>query len=45
MEGVPADIRKRQVAHFYCADPNYGIGVATRIGLSASDLPAVRAAE
>jgi catalase len=28
------------VKHFYRADPDYGIGVATRMGLSASDLPA-----
>jgi catalase len=45
MEGVPAEIVKRQVAHFYRADPDYGIGVATRIGLAASDLSASQAAE
>jgi catalase len=45
MEGVPMEIVKRQVAHFYRADPDYGIGVATRMGLSASDLPAAQAAE
>jgi len=45
MHGVPLEIAKRQVVHFYRADPNYGIGVATRIGLSASDLPSAVAAE
>jgi catalase len=45
MDGVPVEIVKRQVAHFYRADPDYGIGVATRMGLSASDLPAAQAAE
>ena len=45
MEGVPMEIIKRQVAHFYRADPDYGIGVANRMGLAASDLSAARAAE
>jgi catalase len=45
MEGVPLEIVTRQVVHFYRADPDYGIGVATRMGLSASDLPAAVAAE
>jgi catalase len=40
MQGVPMEIVKRQVAHFYKADPDYGLGVATRMGLSAADLPA-----
>jgi catalase len=40
MQGVPMEIVKRQVAHFYKADPDYGIGVATRMGLSAADVPA-----
>jgi len=39
MQGVPADIVKRQTTHFYRADPDYGVGVATRMGLSAIDLP------
>jgi catalase len=39
MQGVPVEIVKRQVAHFYRADPAYGLGVATRMGLSAADLP------
>jgi catalase len=45
MQGVPVEIVKRQVAHFYKADPNYGIGVATRMGLGVKDLPSLRAAE
>src|SRR5215470_11472260 len=45
MHGVSIEIVKRQIAHFYRADPNYGIGVATRMGLSASDLPTATAAE
>ncbi len=45
MQGVPIDIVKRQIGHFYKADPEYGIGVATRMGLSASNLPAAQAAE
>jgi catalase len=45
MQGVPAEIVKRQIGHFYRADPNYGIGVASRMGLSVSDLPSAVAAE
>jgi catalase len=45
MDGVPVEIVKRQVAHFYRADPDYGIGVATRMGVAASDLPGAQAAE
>jgi catalase len=45
MAGVPMEIVKRQVAHFYRADPDYGIGAATRMGLAGSDLPLARAAE
>jgi catalase len=45
MDGVPVEIVKRQVAHFFRADPDYGIGVATRMGLSVNDLPASQAAE
>jgi catalase len=42
MEGVPVEIVKRQIVRFYRAD--YGIGVATRMGLSVADLPSVSAA-
>jgi catalase len=45
MQGVPMDIVRRQVAHFYKADPDYGIGVATRMGPAAVDLPWAQAAE
>jgi catalase len=45
MDGVPLEIIKRQIVHFYKADPEYGIGVATRLGLTVSDLPAAIAAE
>lgn len=45
MQGVPVEIVKRQVVHFYRCDPDYGIGVATRMGLKAQDLPLPQAAE
>ena len=45
MDGVPMEIVKRQVGHFYRADPDYGVGVATRMGMSANDLIAAQAAE
>ncbi len=45
MRDVPTEIAKRQVAHFYRADPNYGRGVAKRMGLSTSILPTAVAAE
>lgn len=38
MDGVPTEIVQRQVAHFHRADPQYGSGVATRMGLTASGL-------
>ena len=45
MQGVPLDIVKRQLAHFYKCDPAYGLGVAARMGLTAKDLPFAAAAE
>ena len=45
MQGVPLDIVKRQIGHFYKADPNYGAGVAKRLGLKIEDLGAAVAAE
>lgn len=45
MQGVPVEIVKRQVAHFYKADPAYGRGVAKRMGLSDSDFNFADAAE
>ena len=45
MQGVPVEIIKRWIAHCYKADPEYGKGLAVRMGLSASDLPSAVAAE
>jgi len=45
MQGVPVEIVKRQIAHFYKADPDYGAGVASRMGVSITDLTAPIAAE
>jgi catalase len=45
MDGVPTEIVKRQVSLFYRADPAYGVGVATRMGLAANDFPNARAAK
>ncbi|MBB4038632.1 catalase [Microvirga flocculans] len=33
MQGVPQEIVKRQIVHFYLADKAYGLGVADRMGL------------
>jgi catalase len=38
MQGVPVEIVKRQIGHFYKADPNYGNGVAQRMGVTVDDL-------
>jgi catalase len=38
MEGVPVEIVKRQIGHFYKADPIYGKGVAQRMGVTVDDL-------
>ena len=35
--GVPAEIIKRQIALFYKCDPEYGQGVAARLGLSGPE--------
>jgi catalase len=45
MQGVPTDIVKRQIVHFYKADPKYGAGVAKRLGITIEDLGAAVAAE
>jgi catalase len=37
MEGVPNGTVERQVAHFFRADRDYGMGVANRMGLGADD--------
>ena len=39
MQGVPVEIVKRQLVHFYKADPAYGIGVAKTVGLTEADIP------
>ncbi len=45
MQGVSVEIIRRQLALFYQCDPQYGIGIAKRIGLSVDDLPNSQAAE
>ena len=40
MQGVPVEIINRQLVHFYRADPEYGIGVATKLGLPTEGLAA-----
>ena len=44
MQGVPEEIVKRQIRHFYKADPQYGAGVAKRLGIKLEDLGAAVAA-
>lgn len=39
MDGVPKNIMQRQIALFYKCDPDYGTGVATRLGFSEADIP------
>jgi catalase len=43
MQGVPQEIVKRQIVHFYLADKAYGLGVADRLGLKGAVL--IQAAE
>ncbi len=38
MQGVPVEIINRQLVHFYRADPDYGIGVASALGLPTDGL-------
>jgi len=45
MHEVPVEIVERWIAHCYKADPEYGNGLAARMGLSASALPSTAAAE
>jgi catalase len=33
MQGVPLPVVRRQIAHFHKADPEYGLGVARRMGV------------
>ncbi|MBJ7532853.1 catalase [Rhodomicrobium vannielii ATCC 17100] len=44
MQGVPVEIVKRQVVHFYRVDPEYGLGVAAKMGLAPEDVQ-LKAAE
>jgi catalase len=37
MQGVPAVIQRRQIAHFAKADPAYGAGVARRLSLNETE--------
>ncbi|RFB79961.1 catalase [Methylovirgula sp. 4M-Z18] len=39
MQGVPTEIVRRQVHHFHRVHPDYGIGIASRMGLSVNDIP------
>jgi catalase len=43
MQGVPEEIVKRQIVHFYLADKAYGLGVADRMGLKGTVM--IQAAE
>jgi catalase len=43
MQGVPQEIVKRQIVHFYLADKGYGLGVADRMGLKGAVM--IQAAE
>jgi len=45
MQGVPVEIVKRWIGHCHKADPEYGKGLATRMGLSIFDRPSAVAAE
>jgi catalase len=38
MKPVAKAIQLRQIAHFYKADPAYGIGVAKELGVSIDDI-------
>ena len=37
MSGIPEDIQRRQIAHFYRADPAYGAGVARGLGIDVTE--------
>jgi catalase len=37
MHGVPTAIQRRQIGHFYRADPAYGAGVARGLGIDLAD--------
>ena len=45
MQSVPLEIVKRWIGHCYKADPEYGKGLAARMGVSTADLYSAAAAE
>lgn len=45
MDGVPLEIVKRQISHFYKADPEYGLGVARRMDVATGEVDRLQAAE
>ncbi len=45
MAGVPAGIVRRQIGHFYKADPEYGLGVARRMCIAVDEVQPLQAAE
>ena len=45
MAGVPAGIVRRQIGHFYKADPEYGLGVARRMCIAVDEVQPLKAAE
>ena len=45
MKAVPRNIQKRQIQHFLKADPAYGAGIATGLGLTVEDIAAASASE
>ncbi len=38
MDGVPKEIQLRHIKHCWKADPDYGLGVASAIGISLSEV-------
>jgi catalase len=44
MRGVPVGIVERQITHFQKADPEHGVDVANRMGLTVVDLSRASAA-
>ena len=44
MTGVPREIQLRQIVHFFRADPEYGAGVASGLGIRMAEVPGIKAA-
>jgi len=38
MRGIPEHIQRLQISHFYKADPRYGLGVASGLGVEVPEL-------